>query len=777
MPAGTTYPNLLVEVACAFGADITDLDGSGWTWTDITDDVILEGEQGSPLNVTIGRADESAITQTAVFKCTLDNRSGKYINTGTSALWPYVRRGTPVRMRLSIDNGSTWSIRFQGTAVGFTPTWDTPGRWATVELEASGPLRILDQGTLPAVSAMRYGTLLDSTVVAYWPLEDGQQSVVPLAEKGGDPGSFNTWDYVAKTGVPGIPGDFANYSNVAASAPILVMSLGGACLLPLTSTTTGSSSTTSCIFGSPASGRVNGNRPDITVPTTVPNTGVLLTVSTPNGGSIKCWEIGVVEGGLNLIGYSSVSGRLYNSTFKVFSQNVAFTVLANSDYEIGLNLSQSGSTTTWTMWTMDVASGDTESFTGTRSNSGAGAQVDDVRLGDYSDIPGVGVGHVVVRVPSMTIGSDVNWATGYPGEAVTTRLPRVANQANYNVDLLSPGVGAVPAYTEQGSSITLASGPQYWDTLSNTLRETEVTGQGLLCDGLGTGLTYVSRRYRQQRAKAATLTLDANLGHLMEPFGPVDDDQVLFNHYTVSRHGGNQGVEYLDITGPEGANIVGDHASSWTVNPNTDDGLVGYAQWGVNIGTISGYRFPQIGFALHTNASLIPQWLACTPQSRIDITNINAVRRQLPPDPIWLMLEGWTETIDAFEWKVQANTSSAEPWNVIRLAAATGSTGDDICHMDTDSSQLNTSATAGATSISVRTNSGPLWVQSSVDADSFPFWITVGGLRVQVTAISGASSPQTFTLASPGLPAAKTGSTTPGAGAPINIWRPPVLGL
>lgn len=770
MPSFGTYPNTLLEVSCAFGADITDLDGSGWTWTDITDDVVLEGAQASPISITVGRADESTITQTSVFKCVLDNRSGKYINNGFSALWPNVRRGTPVRVRLSINNGSTWFVRFQGSAVGFTPSWDEPGRWATVELEASGPLRVLDQGTLPAVSAMRYGTMLDSKVVAYWPLEDEQQSESALPAVGGSPGDFLTWDYSIPGSAPGVPGEFASYTNIPSSAPMLTLAVGGGLNMFLGFTTSGSTSTTSALFGSPAGVPTSGNRED---EPSAPNTGVLLTVFTPNGGSIKAWEIGVqTGGGLILQGYSAAffPGRAWPSVGRVFSQAVAWGLLPNTDYEIGLTLSQSGSTTTWTMWSMEVATGVTLSFNGTRSNSGAGAQVNLVRVGEFSDAEGLGAGHVVVRAPSMNFGDDEDWVTGYPGETAQQRITRVANQSNMDVAALAP------SSNETAASIAATMGPQYWDTLSNIAREAELTGLALLYDGLAPGLTYVSRRYRQIAASGpAALTLDANAGHLAEPFGPIDDDQILFNHYQVSRHGGNQGVEYKDVTGFEGTNIVGDHANSWTVNPQVDDGLIGYAQWGVNVGTVTGYRYPQIGFALHTNPTLIPQWLACTPQSRIDITNISAVRRQLSPDPIWLLLEGWTETIDMFEWKVQANTSSAEPWNVIRLAAATGSTGDDICHMDTDSSQLNTSASLGATSISVRTNSGPLWVQSSADADSFPFYVTVGGLRVQVTAISGASSPQTFTISA--LPAAKTGSTTPGAGAPISIWRPPVLGL
>jgi hypothetical protein len=770
MPAGTTYPTLLLEVACAFGADLTDIDGSGWTWTDITDDVILEGPQAHPLTTTIGRADESSVTQTSVFKCVLDNRAGKYINTGLSTYWPNVRRGTPVRCRVSTNNGSSWTVRFQGQAVGFTPSWDQPGRWATVELEASGPLRILDQGTLPAKSAMRYGTELDSTVVAYWPLEDEQQSDTLVAAKGGDPGNFNTWDYATGGRADGAPGEFASYTSIPSSAPMLTMAVGGALDMSLP-TTSGSSSTSSVLLGNPAGVPTSGNRPDVAIG----NTGVVFTVFTPNGGSIKAWELGVLtSGSLQLIGYSAAfsPGRTYNAVGKVFSQAVAWNLLPNTDYEIGLTLSQSGSTTTWTMWTMEVRTGDTLSFNGTRANSGAGAQVNLIRTGEYSDAEGLGVGHAVVRAPAMTLGADEAWVTGYPGETAQQRITRMANLSNFDVAAQSPTTN------ETATSIAATMGPQYWDTLSNIVREAELTGLALLYDGLAPGFTYVSRRFRQVAAAGpAALTLDASSGHLTLPWDPIDDDQVLFNHYQVNRHGGNQGVEYIDRTSPEGTDIVGDHANSWTVNPNADDGLIGYAQWGVNVGTVPGFRYPTTSFALHTNASLIPSWLACLPQSRIDITNITAIRPQLSPDPIWLLLEGWTETISMFEWSVTANTSSAEPWNVIRLAAATGSTGDDICHMDTDSSQLNTSAALGATSISVRTNSGPLWVTTTGDADSFPFWITVGGLRVQVTAITGASSPQTFTLASPGLPAAKTGSTTPGSGTPIAVWRPPVLGL
>jgi hypothetical protein len=65
---------------------------------------------------------------------------------------------------------------------------------------------------------------------------------------------------------------------------------------------------------------------------------------------------------------------------------------------------------------------------------------------------------------------------------------------------------------------------------------------------------------------------------------------------------------------------------------------------------------------------------------------------------------------------------------------------------DTDGSQLTTAVDATAVSISVTTTSGPVWVDSAAYASEFPFDITMGGEVMSVTAITGTTSPQTFTV-------------------------------
>ncbi|MEU6279725.1 hypothetical protein [Streptomyces sp. NPDC047028] len=67
-------------------------------------------------------------------------------------------------------------------------------------------------------------------------------------------------------------------------------------------------------------------------------------------------------------------------------------------------------------------------------------------------------------------------------------------------------------------------------------------------------------------------------------------------------------------------------------------------------------------------------------------------------------------------------------------------------HVDTDGSELAADATSTATSLSVATTDGPVWVDSTTYPAEFPFDITAGGERMRVTGISGTSSPQTFTV-------------------------------
>lgn len=65
---------------------------------------------------------------------------------------------------------------------------------------------------------------------------------------------------------------------------------------------------------------------------------------------------------------------------------------------------------------------------------------------------------------------------------------------------------------------------------------------------------------------------------------------------------------------------------------------------------------------------------------------------------------------------------------------------------DTDASELAAGIDADDTSLSVAVTDGPLWVTTATYPQEFPFTVRVGGEDLTVTAVTGTTSPQTFTV-------------------------------
>jgi hypothetical protein len=89
----------------------------------------------------------------------------------------------------------------------------------------------------------------------------------------------------------------------------------------------------------------------------------------------------------------------------------------------------------------------------------------------------------------------------------------------------------------------------------------------------------------------------------------------------------------------------------------------------------------------------------------------------------------------------------------------------------TDGSQLAAGIDADDLTLSVAVTAGPLW---TTDANELPLVIDVGGEQMSVTAISGAASPQTFTI---GARAVNGVVTAHDAGTPVMLARRPPASL
>lgn len=710
-------------VLAAFGADVT-ADSSTWIWTDITSDVRQADNQTISIS-PMGRSDEFSQAQPASCTFQLDNSSGNYTAySPASAYYPNVRRNTPIQVLVSATGGRGSVTRFFGYANGWVPSWDSTGNLAIVTVSASGVLRRLSQGTTPFRSPL-YRVITASFnaifIAEHWPLEDASGSTQAANSQTGGPPmrvSSGTVSFGAN-GPPGSAGcvDLSGIGQLTSgSIPVSAFRNSGG--------TEGF--TCEVYFHSGAA--LNPS-----------NQVKLMTVLCP--GSLARWTL-YAGGGL------SITLELTHSDGSVSSfSGLGTGGLDDGDWHrIQIQISNSGG---------DVGAFvfvDGAEFIGIGAAPSTAANPPaSVILGDPIRASGQYCHLSIWDSDSGPFNSTLPALNGYAGETATDRLTRLCNEEN--LPLIAVGNSAS------------AMGPQGIDTFLNLLRECETADQGVLLDGLSPGLTYITRQAKENLT--ASLTIDAAAGQVDDPFEPVDDDQRTRNFSTVSRKNGSSAT-YEDVDGPMGTATVGTYDDSLTVNLADDTGLANYASWLVHEGTVEGFRYPTLNLDLIATPALQVAWLATGLQERIDVTNVSTVATQHPAGTVSLLLEGYSETLSPFAWTVTANCSPYQPWEVIELAADTGDTGDFLCHLDTDDTTLTSDVTKGATSLSLTTNSGPLWTTAT---DDFPFYLNVGGVKVKVTAISGSSSPQTATVDSSSV------IQDLASGSTVSVWNPPVLEL
>lgn len=715
--AGTIDGQLAVQAA--FGADLTQ-NYSGWAWTDITTDVRYQ--QG--IELTHGRGDEAADAQPASCRMTLDNRAGAYSLGPQSSNYPYVRRGTPIRVLADVNDGDGWKILFWGSADTWNPSWaGGPSGDATVALSASGVLRRLLQGAQPVLSTYRRAMIADTTTVAYWPLEDGANSDTAASAFTGHPS-------IKYTG--GVPG-FGATSGFASSAAMVTLD------------------NTRLVAEVPpydATGQVQ-IRWLASFPTSaLTDEAVIMRAYLPSGTG-ALWEViydtADADGALKVNAYDEAGASILAGVAVAFEAN-------GKDAMLSLELTQDGGDIDWELNMYGLLAPANLSSSGTVSGETLGT-VAFVEFDPNGDLDSLAVGHLSVHDTITSVFSGRDDFRAYRYETVADRLTRLCDENDVSLQLI-------------GSS-EVAMGPQHPATLVELLRECEATDQGVLHDGLRPGISYVCRSAREAIA-TPDLTLDASAGQV-DDLTPVDDDQRTRNLAVVSRREGSSAV-YEDADGPHGTATIGIYDESFTVNPSGDGVLADYASWFVHVGTVADgdYRFPTLGLQLHRDPTLAAAWCELALGGRIDVTNIDDVRAEHPSGTISLALEGRSQRINQFTWFADAVCSPYAPWRVGAIADTTGDTSADVLRTESDGSTLYAAVTAGASSFQVVTPLGPVWTTT---ADDFPLTVEVEGTPIEVTAVSGSTSPQTFTVTAADV------VRNLSAGAAVTLYQPRVLAL
>jgi hypothetical protein len=310
----------------------------------------------------------------------------------------------------------------------------------------------------------------------------------------------------------------------------------------------------------------------------------------------------------------------------------------------------------------------------------------------------------------------------YTGETAVERIERLCGEESVGIDIIGTGSQLV--------------GAQRSGQLLDLLREAETTDQGILYEPRGSAdLAYRTLTSVLTQAIGVTIPYADNL---LLPFEPIEDDQRTRNKVRAERAGGTFYVSEV-TSGPLSTqappNGVGLYEDSVIVSVPSDGLLVDQATWRTHIGTADEPRWPRIGIDLAhptfvADQTLTAEILDLDLGDRIVITNLPS---WLPPADVDQLVQGYTETITPKRYKLELNATPARPYLV-------GDLDDGTTRLASGGSTLSGSHSSAATSLSVAV-AGALW--SDADGD---FDIYAGGKRFTATAITGTSSPQTFTV-------------------------------
>ena len=677
-----------VRVEAAFGADL-NVNSAAWLWTDITTDVLYADYAGVTI-APMGKSDGSGQAQPAGFTFAVKNDTGNYTAYNPSSIYyPYVRRQTPIRCVVNLTgNAVDDSIRAQGYANGWVPSWDVKGAHSIVQVSCSGVLRRLQRSASTLQSAI-YRSNIAANPVVYAPMEESSGATKITATGQGSVQNALFAGTVA----------FAGEDTLGGSKPTVVLN--------------GTS-----YVGFTAGGYNFSNQWQVDwfykFPGSAPAAETIVMRAYTN--SPNATYVDAVFGGVNWgIRTYTAGGTATGSAIFGFPSGIAtgwwhWRIMAHdagggsTDLQVVV-IPVSGGTGSFAPLTLAATIPGDLTACGVKPTTTA--------------MDGVAMAHLAFFDRYNFSAVDAS-ADGYSGENATTRLARLAREEGLEL-------------TVSGSS-TAIMGPQKAGSVLALLRECETADGGVLYDGRNAGLSYISEQGRYNAT--AQLTLSATARQISGAPATFDDDQRDVNRVTIARTSGSS-FTFEQESGPRGSDTIGVYddpgISGSSVNLEADDDIYQFAAWRVHLGQADGFRYPQlalnlVGVAKNTGSTTVPtNWLLCNVGSRIDMTNTRTIAATRPPGDVRLIVEGWQESITPKTWSATAVCSSFDPWDV---GVA------DTYWLDCGRSVLGTAMTTGSTTMDVLVSDNCNWTHADGN-----FSVTVGGEEMTVTAIGATTTP------------------------------------
>jgi hypothetical protein len=629
---------------------------------------------------------------------------------------PDLRALSPGTSGFTDSAGRVWALagaaaisnrqyRFTGEISSWPPRWDVSGNDVWVPIEAAGPTRKLGQGKKALESTLRRRVPSDPDLIAYWPMEDGSEANTASSPLAG----------VRSLTLSGV--EFAADDSLSGSNPLpkvsALASLAGT--VPLS---TQSGWQVEFVYYLPTLPVVQSEIMRVNVAGSVMTTAVVYASTAGIRVEARDANDAVLNAFLSVDpGAVADFWGKWNRLAIFTADNGAGTVRLFAGWRNIADNSRWNATTTYT-GTQGAVTGVSASW---------GAATEGLALGHLAvfDIPAASAS--LSEFPGSTIFNGAD--DGFNGETAIDRLARLDTEEAANIQ-----VRTVDGDTTVSSA---RMGPQRPDTLLTLIEEAADADGGILYEDRDRlGLIFRDRTSLYNQPTAISLDYNAK-GEVPPPLEPVEDDQHIRNDATVQRDGGSSGRSIV-TDGPLSVQPpplgVGLYDESVTLSLYTDDQAPQIAYWRTHLGTWDEARYPVITMWLHAAPHLIPRVLAMDIGDRLTIAHPPP---WLPPGLIDQHIRGYTEVLGQFEWTLTLNCSPAGPWTV-------GVVEDPVLgRVDTDGSQLASSVTSSATTLSVATTAGPVWV---TDPREYPFDLEMGGEVVTAVGAGSVLNPNALFL-------------------------------
>jgi hypothetical protein len=345
-----------------------------------------------------------------------------------------------------------------------------------------------------------------------------------------------------------------------------------------------------------------------------------------------------------------------------------------------------------------------------------------------SDQP-ISLSNLFLRKGRVQVYASSDAGQGRPGETFANRFRRMGDELDVTTSAFSGNLTA----GRQSLDSPLDQMFEAAKSTAQVMRESRVTG-GLLLRPLEDQWM----RNRTQSSIGVTIpTLPVE--HVEAPLLMVEDDRFLKNDITAKLTDGGQ-LRVSKDTGPLSTRSpelggVGRYNKSVEYNLKNTAFLGARTTYELSKGTLDVPRFPEVKVQLLSPEVSDPEYAALLLWDVGQVFRLTGLSGLGIYEELLLQVVGYEERIGPYTHDITFQCVSNELNVVFQMAS-----GSNYGRLDAEGSTLSAGVSSSATSLSVA-STGTLWSTSSA-----PFDIRVAGERMTVTAISGTSSPQTFTV-------------------------------